>query len=35
MLTYLALIRFAGRKLGHGMPEHPFEAPDLPPRDHR
>jgi len=35
MLFYLVLIRFAGRKLGHGMPEQTFEAPDLPPHDHR
>lgn len=35
MLTYLALIGLAGRKLGHIVPEHRFEASDPPPRDRR
>lgn len=34
MLTYLALIRLAGKKLGHGVAEQPFDRHDLPPRDH-
>lgn len=33
MLTYLALIRFAGKKLGHDVAEHPFETRDVPPQD--
>ena len=33
MLTYLALIRLAGRKLGHVVPKRSFKESDLPPRD--